>query len=153
MLVQVGGRAGRTMRRGKVLIQTSSADHPLMQQIVRNDYWTFFSQQMAEREAFRYPPYFRLIRLTVKHRDQHKLDAATALFADALRKSFGARVLGPDTPAVGKIQNLYIKHILLKIENSAPRDRAKRILTDIAGQVTSYREYKPLIINVDVDPM
>ena len=153
MLVQVGGRAGRTMRRGKVLIQTSSADHPLMQQIVRNDYWTFFSQQMAEREAFRYPPYFRLIRLTVKHRDQHKLDAATALFADALRKSFGARVLGPDTPAVGKIQNLYIKHILLKIENSAPIDRAKRILMDIAGQVTSCREYKPLIINVDVDPM
>ncbi len=153
MLVQASGRAGRAGRQGKVMIQTSSADHPLIQQIVRNDYWAFFRQQMAEREAFRYPPYFRLIRLTVRHREQGTLNAAAALFADVLRKSFGARVLGPDVPAVGKMHNLYIKNILLKIENSAPVERAKRIIMDIAGQITSCREYRQLTISIDIDPM
>ena len=106
LLVQVSGRAGRKHKQGRVVMQTSYGDTPLMQQICTNDYRAFFDQQMFERQTFHYPPYHKLIRVVIRHRDATLLNKGAYQLASALRGRFGSRVLGPDAPAVGRIQNM-----------------------------------------------
>ena len=153
LLVQVSGRAGRKGKQGKVLMQTSYAETPLMSQICNNDYKAFFDQQMFERQTFKYPPYFRLIRIVLKHKDSQVVNKASFQLADLMKRTFGNRVLGPDVPAVGRIQNKFIKHLLLKVEVNASFERAKHLLDDMIRQIRGSEGLKSLLIYLDVDPM
>ena len=112
-----------------------------------------FATQCDERKLFKYPPYYRMIQIVLRHRDPNILNQASHRMAIALRAVFGNRVLGPNIPAVSRIQNLYIKHILLKFEVEASAERAKEILRQVTDQVMAEPKFKGLWVNLDVDPM
>jgi len=153
LMAQVSGRAGRKNKRGTVILQTSSPEHPIVGQVIRNDYQGMFATQCDERKLFKYPPYFRMIQIVLRHRDQNILNQAAQRMAVDLRAVFGARVLGPNVPAISRIQNMYIKHILLKFEVEASAERAKAILRQVTDQVIAEPKFKSLWVNLDVDPM
>ena len=153
LMAQVSGRAGRKNKRGTVVLQTSSPEHAVIGQVIRNDYKAMFTTQCEERKLFKYPPYFRMIQIVLRHRDPKVLNQAANKMATDLRAVFGARILGPNVPSVSRIQNMYIKHILLKFEVEASADRAKELLRQIADQVIAQPQFKALWVNLDVDPM
>lgn len=153
MLLQVSGRAGRKHKQGLVVLQTSSPEHVVIQQVLAGDYRAFFDKEMTERELFNYPPYCRLIQLVLKHRDAQVLNQAAYQLAHALRDKFGNRVLGPDNPAVGRVQNLFIKHILLKIEVAISPEQTKELIDKLAAELMQKSEFKSLLVTLDVDPM
>ena len=153
LMAQVSGRAGRKNKRGTVILQTSSPEHAIIGQVIRNDYKAMYETQCEERKLFKYPPFYRIIQIIVRHRDPNVVNKAAGRLASDLKAVFGARVLGPNTPVVSRVQNLYIKHILLKIENDASSERAKDILRQITNQLLSDSKFKSLWINLDVDPM
>ncbi|MCD8167464.1 MAG: primosomal protein N', partial [Bacteroides sp.] len=125
LMAQVSGRSGRKGKQGTVVLQTRSADHPIIRQVIENNFLQMYRDQMGERQLFRYPPYYRFIYVYIKHKDAVKVNLMAQDMATRLRDSFGDRVLGPDNPPVGRIQNLYIKKIIIKIENNASVNRAK----------------------------
>lgn len=151
LMAQVSGRAGRKNKRGTVVLQTSSPEHVVIGQVLRNDYSAMFQTQCDERKQFKYPPYYRLIQLVIRHKDVAQADRATAMLAAQLKSVFGQRVLGPIVPPVSRIQNLFIRHILLKIETEASADRAKQLLREVTDEVTA--QFKGLWVHSDVDPM
>ena len=153
LMAQVSGRAGRKNKRGTVVLQTSAPEHPVIGQVLRNDYAAMFSTQCTERGQFGYPPYTRLIEITLRHRDIKTTERAAQELAAEFRKVFGKRVFGPNIPPVSRIQNLYIKNILLKIETASSTEKAKEILKQITGQLLTREPYKSLKISVDVDPV
>ncbi|MDP4238791.1 MAG: primosomal protein N' [Bacteroidota bacterium] len=153
LMAQVSGRAGRKNKRGTVILQTSSPEHAIIGQVIRNDYKAMYATQCEERKLFKYPPFYRMIQIVLRHRDPNVVNQAANRLAADLRAVFGVRVLGPNTPAVSRVQNLYIKHILLKIENEASPERAKDILRQITNQVMADPKFKSLWVNLDVDPM
>ncbi len=152
LLSQVSGRTGRSDIRGKVLIQTSQPQHPVFQDVVKGDYKTFYSRVVAERSMFAYPPYTRLIRIQLKHKDSLFLDDCALYLAGALRKFFGDGVLGPEYPLLSRIQNLYIKEILLKISRNHYGIQAKNCILAQIGQLRAYVRKPGLIIALNVDP-
>ncbi len=153
LMAQVSGRAGRKNKRGTVILQTSTTGHPIISQVIRNDYKEMYATQCDERKLFRYPPYFRIIQIVLRHRDPNVLNQASGKMAVDLRAVFGSRVLGPNVPAVSRVQNLYIKHILLKFEVEASAEKAKTILRQITNQVIAEPKFKALLVNLDVDPV
>ncbi len=153
LMAQVSGRAGRKGKRGTVVLQTSDPTHPIIRQVIANDYKTMFASQMEERHLFKYPPYYRLIRIVLKHRDLQVLNHAARQMAEHLRAAFGSRVLGPDNPPIPRIQNMCIKHILLKIEADASNEKAKELIAQSSQHIQSLDLFKSLQINLDVDPM
>jgi len=153
LMAQVSGRAGRKNKRGTVVLQTSSPEHAIIGQVIRNDYKAMYAMQCEERQLFKYPPFYRIIQIVLRHRDPKVLNLAAQKLANDLRAVFGARVLGPNVPVVARVQNMYIKHILLKIENEASTTRAKEILREVTNQVLADSRFKSLWINMDVDPM
>lgn len=150
---QVAGRAGRNKTPGLVILQTRSADSDIIRQITQNDYWQMFYTQMTERQMFHYPPFFRLIYVYMRHRDDHLLDHLSDDMAERLRKVFGERVLGPDRPPVARIQSLYIRKIMLKIELNASIDKVRASLLAIQQQMLAMPIAKNLNIYYDVDPL
>ena len=153
LMAQVSGRAGRKNKRGTVILQTTTTEHAIIGQVIRNDYQAMFATQCKERRLFRYPPFFRMIQIVIRHRDPNILNQASARIAADLRAVFGNRVLGPNIPAVSRIQNMYIKHILLKFEVDASAEKAKEILRQVTNQIISEPKFKALWVNLDVDPM
>ncbi len=153
MLTQVSGRAGRKDKKGEVVLQTSQPEHLVIQQVLRNDYAAMYEQQCKERACFHYPPFCRLIRITLRHRDAHTLERAASQFAVAMRKVFGTRVLGPNSPIIGRIQKLYLKDLLLKIEPQASQERAKDLVQQLIKQFGSFQEFRAIKFIVDVDPV
>jgi primosomal protein N' (replication factor Y) len=153
LMAQVSGRAGRKNKQGTVILQTSSPEHPVIGQVIRNDYKGMFNTQCAERKQFHYPPFFRMIQIVLKHRDPKVLTQATHLMATNLRAVFGVRVLGPNTPSVSRVQNQYIKHILLKFETEASPEKAKALLRQVSNEVIAQPQFKALWVSLDVDPM
>jgi len=125
LMVQVSGRAGRRDKQGKVIIQTTDPEHPVIQKVLCNDFSNFFSEQMTERQLFKYPPYVRLVRITLKHEIPSILDGGSVFIANELKEIFGGRVLGPQQPVVGRTHGKYIKQIILKIEKEASFEKAK----------------------------
>ena len=119
LMAQVAGRAGRRNKQGLVVLQTKSPDLPLIHQVMSNDYFRMYSEQLEERELFKYPPFYRLVYVYLKHRKEDVLDQAAELMASCLRKGLGERILGPDKPPVSRIQTLFIKKIVVKIELDA----------------------------------
>lgn len=153
MLMQVSGRAGRKSKRGEVIIQTSQPQNPVFEQVTNNDYEKMFATQIAERQQFRYPPFVRLMQISIRHKDAAKTQQAANLLAKFLRSIFLNRVLGPNDPVVARVQNLYIKQILLKIETGVSAEKAKQILIEQIKQLLENQNFKSVLVNIDIDPM
>ena len=153
LMAQVSGRAGRKHKQGRVVLQTRSIDHPIIGQVIGNRYEEMVESQLEERQLFSYPPFYRLIYVYLKHRDENRLDFMARTMADRLRSSFGDRVLGPDKPPVGRIQTLYIRKIVLKIEHNSSIKQARSILEEIKERMLSDKRFRSLIVYYDVDPM
>ena len=153
LLEQVSGRAGRKQRQGEVIIQTMDPDSTLLRQVAAHDYKALYEQQIEERRDFRYPPFYRLIAVTVKHRDMQKADAAAGMLQARLQAVFTRRCSRVMQPAIGKMQNMYIRNILLKIEADAPYGTAKQMLQQQIQEVRQTETARSAVIQVDVDPM
>ena len=153
MLEQVSGRAGRTGSQGEVMIQTFNPKNPVFEYLKAHDYNGLYNQQIAERELFKYPPYQRLIMLTLRHRDLGRLDAAATLLQQRLQQSFGERVSGVIIPSVTKVSNQWARQIRLRVETTANIARAKILLKEHIVFVQQQEKCKGTIILPDVDPM
>ncbi|KAA6321116.1 Primosomal protein N' [termite gut metagenome] len=152
LMVQVAGRAGRKNKRGTVILQTKSIDHPIINQVITNDYLQMITEQLAERQLFHYPPYYRLVYVYLKNRREDLLDGMAKAMAEKLRAIFGDRILGPDNPPVARIQTLFIKKIIIKIEPKVSMSRAKELLLGIQREMLEDERFKSLIVYYDVDP-
>lgn len=153
LMAQVAGRAGRKNRRGRVILQTKSIDHPIIPQVIANDFEGMAGGQLAERQLFHYPPYYRLVYVYLKNRNEILLDLMAQTMATRLRALFGTRVLGPDKPPVARVQTLFIRKIVVKIETSAPLARARQLLVQVQREMLAEDRFKSLIVYYDVDPM
>jgi primosomal protein N' (replication factor Y) len=152
LIAQVSGRAGRKNKRGKVVIQTSQPTHPVLFEVAENNFVQLFNRQMDERKLFKYPPYYRLVKVVVKHKSRERLEMGANQLADLLRKKFGMQVLGPEYPLVGRIQNWYQKEIWLKLAKNRRLEEAKKLLVDDIAQIKNLPNNTGLIIYADVDP-
>ena len=153
MMAQVSGRAGRKGKRGLVILQTKSPDLPVIQQVVCNDYTAFYRSLIAERQQFHYPPYYRLVYVFLKHRSDGLVESASIEMASRLRQWFGARVLGPDKPAVAKVKSLSIRKLVLKLELGLNMADVRKYLALAQQQLLQDKRYASLQIYFDVDPL
>lgn len=153
LMLQVAGRAGRKNTSGKVIIQTNNPKQKIFEYVINNNYKEFYEKESSDRQTFRYPPYFRLIQLTLKHKKVDVLNSAASIFASKLRNLFKDRILGPEFPLVSRIKNEYIKQIIIKVERDASVVKAKNVLQNQIEQFKTHKEYKSLRISIDVDPM
>ena len=153
MLEQVSGRAGRTGSQGEVIIQTFDPKNSLYQHLIQHDYQGLYAEQIAERKAFGFPPYHRMIMLTLKHRDIDRLATASRLLQQQLQQVFGTRVSGVILPSVARTQNMYVRQIRLTIEANANIARAKEMVREQIRFVQQQTTCKGTIILPDVDPM
>ncbi|MBQ4621705.1 MAG: primosomal protein N' [Bacteroidaceae bacterium] len=152
LMAQVAGRAGRKHRQGLVILQTRSKDAPVIHQVVANDYASLYDDQLAERLLFRYPPYYRLIYIYLKHRHDDLVNTLANEMAMHLRTVFGDRILGPDAPPVARVQTFYIRKIMLKMETSASLPKVRQQLRLIRQQILADPRFRSCIIHFDVDP-
>lgn len=152
LLAQVSGRAGRKKKQGKVIIQTSDLEHPVLQWVVQGDYMKMYNSQVEERKVFKYPPYYRLIKITLKHKNLEKLNEAGNIIAKTLKNIFGNRVLGPEFPQIGKIQLYYLKTLLIKFERGSKYSSLKNTLFETLQNFEKSKKSPQLKIVTDVDP-
>jgi len=153
MLAQVSGRAGRRGKQGKVVIQTYDVNHRVIKQVIENNYNDLYFTEMEERRSFKYPPFYRIINLDVKHKDPEIVNNQAAYLATELRKHFGDRVIGPEFPLVARIRNYYIKTIMLKFEKDLVSiNKAKTIIRDVITQFQTTKLSKGSVVQPDVDP-
>lgn len=151
LMTQVAGRAGRTDIRGKVLIQTFNPDHSILQQVSQNNYYEMFAQQMNERHNFKYPPLYRLIKITLKHKDFQKTNLAAEWYATSLRQLFAEAVLGPEFPPVSRIRNQYHKNILIKIGSKQSLKKTKEAIVKINNSFQSVKDFRAVKVVLNVD--
>lgn len=151
LIQQVAGRAGRTKKRGKVIVQTYNPYHQILQQVSVGNYEAMFTDQLNDRRQFHYPPFYRLIKITLKHKEYNRVNESAAWFAKSLRNSFGENVLGPEFPPIARIRNLYLKHILLKIPKQQSLAKTKDVILRIKTSFLSISEYRSIRIIIDVD--
>lgn len=151
LMQQVAGRAGRTNERGKVLIQTFDPFHKILQQISVNDYSGMFFEQLDERYNFKYPPIFRLIKITLRHRDYNKVETGAEWFAKSLRNVFRQHVLGPEFPPVARIRNQYNKNILIKIPQNQSLGKTKEAILKIKNSFSNVKDFRPIKVILNVD--
>ena len=153
MMSQVSGRAGRKGKRGEVILQTKIPDLPVIQYVVHNDYPTFFKELLDERREFHYPPFYHLVYVYLKHRDENIVNTAGVELGSRLRDIFGARVLGPDKPAVARVKTLSIRKIVLKLENGIDYPRVRQYLRGALDAMMKDKRYGALQVYYDVDPL
>lgn len=154
MLAQVSGRAGRRGKQGKVVIQTYDPNHRVIRQVIQNDYKDLYLTEMEERKSFKYPPFYRIINIDVKHKNADILYNQAEYLATELRKNFGDRVIGPEPPLIARVRNYYIKSIMLKFERDADSiHKAKTIIRDTITQFMTTKLSKGSIVQPDVDPV
>ena len=153
MMAQVAGRAGRRGKQGFVILQTKHADYPVVQQVVENDYRAMFKQQEEERRQFLYPPFCRLIYVYLRSREDRVVSEAARVLADDLKNIFGKSVLGPDRPAIARIQMLYYRKIILKVGNGSSTSQVRALLKAAAGRLTKNPLYRSVSVFFDVDPL
>ena len=152
LMAQVAGRAGRKNKQGLVILQTKSPDLPVIHQVIRNDYEQLYYDQLAERQLFHYPPYYRLIYVYLKHRKEDVLNLAADTMAQQLRSGLGNRVLGPDKPPIARIQTLYIKKMIVKVEQNISMAKVRDYLLGVQRTVIEDERFRSLIVYYDVDP-
>ena len=151
MMVQVSGRAGRSKKQGNVAIQTYNPYHKILQQVATTNYIEMYKEQLQERWQYKYSPYHRLIKITLKHRDYNKVDSGVNWLFKSLYNSFGEHVLGPTAPAVSRIRNQYIKNIVIKIPPKQSLANTKNQLTKIKNTFEAVKDFRPIRFIIDVD--
>lgn len=152
LMSQVAGRAGRDHERGKVIIQTGDVDHWVIQKVHQHDYKGFYNAEIIERKNFFYPPFYKIINITLKHKDEQVVSSGAQQLATSLRSVFKERVLGPEFPVVRRIQNQFLKQIKLKIERDAPDSKIKDKISELIDNFYSYAAHKSIRVVIDVDP-
>ena len=153
MMAQVSGRAGRKGKQGLVLLQTKSPQLPVISQVVHNDYAGFFRDLLEERRQFHYPPFYHLIYIYLKHRQNATVNGAAIEMGNRLRQWFGERVLGPDKPSIAKVKQMNIRKIVLKLENGIDLKRVREYLLMAQRQMLQDTRYNSLQVYYDVDPL
>ncbi|MDO9256467.1 MAG: primosomal protein N' [Bacteroidales bacterium] len=153
LMAQVAGRAGRKNKQGKVLIQAFNPSHPILDMVLHHNYEAMYQSQLVERERFNYPPFCRIVQLSVRHVDADLINRAADELAKRLRSLFGKRVLGPEYPTVSRIRNQYLKNILIKFEKGIPLPKAKDEIRNAIIKLNAHPDYKPVRVVIDVDPM
>jgi primosomal protein N' (replication factor Y) len=151
LLQQVAGRAGRTDERGKVLIQTYNPYHKILQQVATNDFESMFNEQLEDRYNYKYPPTYRLIKITLKHRDYNKVNEGSDWIARSLRQLFKEHVLGPEFPPVARIRNQYHKNILIKIPKNQSLPKTKKAILKIKNSFLSVKDFRSVRVILNVD--
>lgn len=151
LILQVSGRAGRTDKRGKVLVQTYNPYHNILQQVSSNNYQAMFKEQMDERYNYKYPPVYKQIKITLKHKDYDKVEQGSIWFGKSLRQIFGDNVLGPESPPVSRIRNQFHKNILVKIPRKQSLSKTKEAIIKINNSFLSIKGFRlvKVILNVD----
>ena len=152
MLSQVAGRSGRFKEQGQVLIQSYTPEHPVLLQVINNDYEKLFSTQLRERKEYQYPPFFRLIRITLKSKDYYQVDQASQWLGNALNLSLQGSVLGPVDPSIARVRNLYHKQLLIKFLDNASRNKVKEIVVSSLKSFEAIGAYRSIRVSIDVDP-
>lgn len=152
MLEQVGGRAGRADDAGRVIVQTRTPDHPVIRFMQTHNFEEFYKTELEERRKYNYPPFSRVIYLYLRHRDAKKLDEVAQRYADELKVLLGNRVFGPQEPLVARVQNLYIRRIMLKVEQNASMKQIKEILRAVYVKMHKNLCMRGVIVHYDVDP-
>ena len=153
MMAQVSGRAGRKGKRGHVLLQTKNKDLPVIMQVVNNDFATFYNDLLEERRQFRYPPFYHLVYIYLRHKTESTVESASIYMGSLLRQWFGERVLGPDKPGVSKVKTLHIRKIVLKLENGIDLQLVREYLQRAQKQILQDKQYAALQVFFDVDPL
>ena len=153
MMAQVSGRAGRKGKRGLVILQTKSPELPVITQVVNNDTDGFYADLIEERSLFRYPPFYHIVCVYLKHKDDTVADSAAKELGKVLRSWFADRILGPDKPAVSKVKTLNIRKIVIKLENGLDRDKVRLYLNMGKNSILQDKRYKTVQIYFDVDPL
>ena len=153
MLAQVSGRAGRRGKQGKVVIQTYDPGHRVIKQVIENNYHDLYFTEMEERKSFKYPPFYRIINLDIKHKNSEIVNNQAIYLANELRKQFGDRVIGPEPPLISRIRNYYIQSIMLKFEKDGVSiNKVKATLRDVITQFQTTKLSKGSVVQPDVDP-
>ncbi len=153
LMAQVSGRAGRKRKRGKVIIQTRNPNHWIIQKVMSNDYEAMYHQELLERKNFNYPPFYRLIQLTVKHRDKNLSEDGARELVKLLQVELKGWVLGPEFPSIARIRNFYLMNALIKFDRNASPVKIKRYVNDCIGQLKQNKTFKSCIVKVDIDPI
>ncbi len=153
LIAQVSGRAGRKNKQGKVIVQTYQPKHPVLTEVAGNNFQQSFNRQMGERKLFKYPPYYRIVKVVVKHKNTARLDMATNYLAANLCKIFPFKVLGPEYPVISRIQTWYQKEIWVKLEKDSKLSHSKELIMNEITKTKSAQNNSNLIAYVDVDPM
>jgi primosomal protein N' (replication factor Y) len=153
LLSQVSGRAGRKNQKGKVIIQTYSPDHAVLQDVINHDFESFYKRELTERYNFSYPPYSRLIEIRLKHQDYTQVDLAANDLTLLLKRKFGKRVLGPNQPSINRIRNYFIRTIMLKIEKTLNASEVKTMMGEVIHTFKTNSKVQQLVIQIDVDPI
>lgn len=151
LMTQVSGRAGRSNKKGKVIIQTFNPHHNIIQQVVSSNYLNMYNEQIYERQNFKYPPFYRLINLTLKHRDFDKLKEGSLWLYNVLAQSLPYPILGPEEPSINRIRNEYIRTILVKIPANSNLGQAKMIITKMRNSFEAVPQYRSIKITINVD--
>lgn len=151
MMTQVSGRSGRSQKQGKVIIQTYNPDHNTIQQVVRNDYLGMYKEQLYDRQIYHYPPYFKLIKLTLKHRDFDKLKEGSMWLYQVIKQNLAIPVLGPEEPPISRIRNEYIRTILIKIPQKQSLQGTKKTIQKMLNSFESVAVYRSIKVSVNVD--
>lgn len=151
MMTQVSGRAGRSEKRGKVVIQTYNPNHNTIQQVTNNDYAGMYNEQLYERRIYKYPPYFRLVKITLRHRDYEKLKQGSMWLYQVLSQNLNLPVLGPEEPAIARIRNEYIRTIMIKIPHNQPLQGTKKTIRKILDSFEVISQFRPIKTAVNVD--
>jgi primosomal protein N' (replication factor Y) len=151
MMTQVAGRAGRSEKRGKVIIQTYNPDHNTIQQVTNNDYEGMYKEQLYDRQIYKYPPYFRIIKLTLKQRDFDKLKEGSMWLYQVMSQNLNMPVLGPEEPAISRIRNEYIRTIIIKIPQNVPIGGTKKTIQKILNSFEAVAQYRAIRVTLNVD--
>lgn len=151
LLQQVAGRAGRTQKRGKVLIQTYNPYHQILKQVSVNDYEGMYKEQLEERYNYKYPPFFRTIKIVFKDKNLSRVQKASAWFGQALEIQFKENILGPEPPPIGRIKNKYIINLLIKIPKKQSLEKTKKYIENVQRSFNSIKEFSSVRVNIDVD--
>ena len=151
LMLQVSGRAGRTEERGKVLIQTYNPHHNILQQVSTNNYIDMYNEQMNDRYNFKYPPIYKQIKITLKHKDYNTVDAASIWLAKSLRQFFSEHVLGPESPPISRIRNQFHKNILVKIPKKQSLSKTKEAIIKINNSFSSIKGFRSVKLTLNVD--
>lgn len=153
LITQVSGRSGRKHKRGKVILQTFDTAHPVIKEVLHYNFQHFFTRELAERKTFKYPPFYRLIKITLKHKLPRTVNNGTGIFAKVLKDKLGSRVIGPAIPSIPRIRNQYLMDIVIKLERKADVIAfAKQVIAEATLKMQKSEGCSQVRVNVNVDP-